>query len=217
MFSAVFLVALAGVLSTGCLRKDVTHTIYVSLGSAVWSVIEKDIRSDEKAPAARSAEEHDYSLAAAAGQHAVAQAFRRLSAQAVTTTWLRRDRPYTVITEARFSSLEQLFKAILREIRIGGDVTSVRTRSGCGTRLTITADLSGEPASDADSGLDGLIADLGDYRIVLSEGRFVAADGFKILDDGSIAVPDPSKTMDGDVLSVTLEWLDDGCQLSTAE
>jgi hypothetical protein len=217
MFSTVSLVALAGVLSAGCLRKEVTQTIHVAPESAVWSVIERDVRSDEKAPASRIAEEHEYFLAAAAGRHPVAHAFRRLGAQTVKTSWLRRDRPYAVLTEARFASLEHVFKAVLRETQIRGAVTVVRTASGCGTRLTLNADLSGEPASGADSALDALISDLDDYRLVLTAGRFVAADGFRILDEGSIAVPDRSKTVDGDVLSVMLEWVDDGCELPTAE
>ena len=118
MFSTVSMVVLAGALSTGCLQKDMTQTIYISPGSATWSVIEKDVRSDEEALAGRISEEHDYILAATAGQHPVARAFRRLGAHAVTTTWLRRNRPYTVLTEARFSSLEQIFRAVLRDAQM---------------------------------------------------------------------------------------------------
>ena len=211
MFSTVSMVILAGVLSAGCLRKDVTQTIYVSPESAVWSVIERDVRSDEKTPSGRIAEEHEYFLAATAGKHSVAHAFRRLGAQTVTTTWLRRDRPYTVMTEARFASLEHVFKAVLREMQIRGEVTAVRTASGCGTRLTLNADLSGEPASGADNALDALIGDLDDYRFVLTEGRFVTADGFRILEEGIVAVPDAGKVPEGEILTLGLEWMADGC------
>jgi hypothetical protein len=212
MFSAVSLVVLAGGLSTGCLQRDVSQTIYISPDGALWSVTEKDVRSDDTAPAGRIAEEHEYFLAAAAGKHPVAQAFRRLGAQTVTTTWLRRTRPFTVLTEARFANIEQLFKAVLRDAQIQGDVTTART--GCGTRVTVKADLSSQPATDAGSALDALIDALGDYRLVLTNGRFVAADGFTILGDGSTALPDNSKTTDGDVLFVMLEWIDDGCARS---
>jgi hypothetical protein len=209
MFSTVSLVVLAGVLSTGCLQKDVTQTIYISPEAAVWSVIEKDVRSDDRAPAGRIAEEHEYFLAAAVGRHPVAQAFHRLGAQAVTTTWLRRTRPFTVVTEARFASLEQLFKSVLRAAEIGGDVTVVRTV--CGTRVTVKADSSSGPSMDAGSAVDALIGDLDDYRIVLTEGRFVSVEGFTILGEGSTVVPDRSKTMEGDTLVLMLEWVGDGC------
>lgn len=209
MFSAISLVVLAGVLSTGCLQKEVTHTIYLSPWAATWSVIEKDVRSDDKAPAGRIAEEHDYFLAAAAGQHPVAQALRHLGAQTVATTWLRRERPYTVMTEARFASLEQLFEAVLRDAHIRGDVSAVRT--ACGTRLTLKADLSGGPSTDTDSAVDALIGDLDDYRIVLTEGRFVAADGFRIVNEGMVAVPDAGKAPEGEILTLGLEWTSEGC------
>ena len=76
-------------------------------------MIERDVRSDEKEPAARIREEQDYVLAARAGQHGVARAFRSLGAQSVTTTWLRRERPYSVMTEARFADVRQLSVAVL--------------------------------------------------------------------------------------------------------
>lgn len=207
--STISLVVLAGVLLTGCLQKDVTHTIYISPDSATWSVLEKDIRSDERAPADRIAEEHDYVLAATAGTHPVAQAFRRLGAHAVTTTWLRRDRPYTVLTEARFSSLEQIVKAVLRDAQLPGEVTAIRT--GCETRLTVRVDLSGAPAVE-DSALDALIGDANDYRIVLTEGAFVAASGFTISHDGMAAVVDRGKAPEGEVLTLGLSWIWEGCR-----
>ena len=43
--------ALVGLLSaTGCLRKEVTHGIYVSPAGVTWSAMEKDVRSDEADP-----------------------------------------------------------------------------------------------------------------------------------------------------------------------
>lgn len=208
MFSTVSLVTLAGVLSAGCLQKEVTHTIYVSPSAATWSVIEKDIRSDEKAPADRIAEEHDFVLAATAGKHPVAQAFRRLGAQAVTTTWLRRDRPYTLMTEARFGDLRALAMAILREAQAQGEATLVR--EGTRTTLTIRVDVAPENTS-ADDRLDALMADLEDYRFVLTEGRFISADGFTIEPDGAVARPDSTKIPQDGALTLRLVW-DDGAR-----
>ena len=172
-------------------------------------MIEKDVRSDEKAAADRIREEHDYVLAARAGQHGVARAFRSLGAESVTTTWLRRERPYSVMTEARFADVRQLAMAILRDAKAQGDVTLVR--DGCRTRFGVRVNL--EPAADAkdDSPLDALLTDLETYRFVLTEGRFISADGFEILDEGSIAVPDKKKTAADGILTLALAWADEGC------
>ena len=205
MFSTVSLVVLAGVLSAGCLQKEVAHTIYVSGSGATWSVIEKDVRSDEQVPARRIAEEHDYVLAARAGRHPVAQAFRRLGAQAVTTTWLREQRPYTVLTEGRFADLRALATAVLRESQARGDATLAR--EGTRSTLTVRIDVTAENAGDDDT-LDALLADLGDYRVVLSEGRFISAVGFTIESDGAVARPDVPKTPEDGMLILRLVWDD---------
>jgi hypothetical protein len=194
---------------SGCLRKEVTQTIYVAPSGVVWSAIERDVRSDEKAPADRIREEHDYFLAASAGRHPMAEAFRRLGAQSVTTTWLRRERPYSVMTEARFGDVRQLATAILRDAQARGDVTLVR--DGCQTRFGVRVDLDSAPDSSGDSALDELLTDLETYRFVLTEGHFVSADGFEIDEDGAIAVPDKTKTATDGILTLALVWADEGC------
>jgi hypothetical protein len=194
---------------SGCLVKEVRHTVYLGPSVAVWSVIEKDVRSDEKVAADRIREEHDYVLAARAGQHGVAQAFRGMGAESVTTTWLRRDRPYSVMTEARFADVRQLTMAILREAQAQGDVTLVR--DGCRTRFGVRLNLEQSGGSKEDSPLDALMDDLETYRFVLTEGRFISADGFEILDGGSIAVPDKKKTPADGILTLALTWADEDC------
>jgi hypothetical protein len=194
---------------SGCLVKEVRHTVYLGPSGAVWSVIEKDVRSDEKMAADRIREEHDYVLGARAGQHGVAQAFRGMGAESVTTTWLRRDRPYSVMTEARFADVRQLTMAILREAGAQGDVTLVR--EGCRTRFGVRLNLEQPGDSKEDSPLEALMDDLETYRLVLTEGRFISADGFEILDEGSIAVPDRKKTPADGVLTLALTWSDEGC------
>jgi hypothetical protein len=202
-FATVSMVVLAGVMSTGCLQKEVTHTIYISPQSAVWSTIETNVRSDEKVATARAVEEHDYFLAASAGQHPVAQSLRALGAHAVTTTWLRRDRPYGVLTEGRFADLRALATAILREAQLHGDVTLIRD----GMRTTFAIRVDVEPASDAGGEeVDALLADLEDYRFVLTEGRFISADGFTIGSDGGVARPDPTTIPEHGTVTLRLVW-----------
>ena len=209
MNSAVCGVVLTAAACSGCLQKAVTQTIYVAPSGVVWSAIERDVRSDEKAPADRIREEHDYSLAASAGRHPMAEAFRRLGAQSVTTTWLRRERPYSVMTEARFADIRQLATAILRDAGARGDVTLVR--DGCQTKFGVRVDLDPAPEPSGDGALGELLTELETYRFVLTEGHFVSADGFEIEEDGTIAVPDKTKTATDGILTLALVWADEGC------
>jgi hypothetical protein len=209
MNSVVCGVVLMAAGCSGCLRKEVTHTIYVAPSGVVWSAIERDVRSDEKVLADRILEEHDYFLAASAGKHPMAEAFRRLGAQTVTTTWLRRERPYSVMTEARFADLQQLATAILRDAQARGDVTLLR--EGCQTKFSVRVELDSAADSSGDSPVGELMTDLETYRFVLTEGRFVSADGFEIQEDGAIAVPDKTKTATDGILTLVLIWADEGC------
>jgi hypothetical protein len=202
-------VVLTAVACSGCLRKEVTQTIYLAPTGVVWSAIERDVRSDHTVVADRILEEHDYFVAASAGRHPMAEAFRRLGAQSVTTTWLRRERPYSVMTEARFGDLRQIATAILRDAQAQGDVTL--TRDGCQTRVSVRVDLESAPESSGDSPVGELLTELETYRFVLTEGRFVSADGFEIQQDGIVAVPDRAKTAIDGILTLVLVWADEGC------
>jgi hypothetical protein len=208
MISVVCGVVVAAAACGGCLQKEVGQTIYLGPSGAVWTVIERDVRSDEHDPASRIREEQDYVLAARAGQHGVARAFRSLGAQGVTTTLLRRERPYSVMTEARFPDVRQLALAILREFKIQGEATLVK--QGCRTKFGIRVHVEQEPGASEENSLEALLAELETYRFVLTEGRFISADGFEILDDDSVAVADTKKSAKDGVLTLALTW-DDGC------
>jgi len=201
--------AAVGVLAlTGCLRSAVTHTIYVSPSGVVWSAMEKDGRSDEADAGKGLAEEHDYVLAAHTDQQPIAAALRRLGASAVTTTWLRRERPYTVVTDGRFTDVRQLALALIRDAGVQGDASLVT--QGCRTTLTIRIDLESGSSASGDTAVDALIADADAYRLVLTEGRFVAADGFVIEEDGAVATLDGAKAPTDGVVTMTLAWTS-GC------
>ena len=194
-----------GVLTlTGCLRSEVTHTIYVSPSGVVWSAMEKDVRSDEADAGKGLAEEHDYLLAARAEQQPIAAALRRLGARSVTTTWMRRERPYTVVTEGRFADLRQLVVAMLRDAGLEGDASLVT--EGRRTTLTIRIDLASGSSASGDTAIDALLADADAYRLVLTDGRFVAADGFVIEEDGAVATLDETKSPTDGVVTMTLAW-----------
>jgi len=195
--------------ASACLNKEVTQTIYLAPSGVVWSAIDRDVRSDESTMTRRIQEEGDFVAAANAETHPVAEAFRRLGAQSVTTTWLRRERPYAVMTEARFADVRQLAVALLREAGLHGDVTLVR--EGCQTTLGVRTDVEPDPAVPADSVVFVLAENLERYRFVLVAGHFVAADGFEIREDRTLAVPDMTKTSLDGVLTLSLAWTDETC------
>ena len=208
-FFTVFLAVLTAFTAAGCIQEQVTQTLYISPSGLVWSVLEKDVRSDESELAKRVLEEQKFVLAADAGTHGPAEFLRTVGAQSVKTTWLRRERPYTLMTEGRFTDLRQLALAVLRDSKVGGDATLAR--EGCQTRFTLDVDLTTAPdESPKDGPLGDLLEDLKNYRIVLTEGHFVSADGFDI-GDGMIAVPDAKKKVEGGTLRLALVWADDGC------
>jgi len=203
------LAAAALLMSAGCLRKEVTHTIYVSPAGVEWSSIEKDVRSDDTDPAARMLEEQDYLLGARAGQHGIAKALRAIGATRVDTTILRRDRPFTVVTTGRFGDLGELARAMMAAARIRGDASV--ERDGCTRTFRAWVDLESGSNEDA-----GALADLfGDsYRIALSDGRFVRAEGFEIEQDGAIALPAPPDAGEDGIVRVSLTWTEGWCGVS---
>jgi hypothetical protein len=207
------ILAVAGlVAATGCLRKELTHTIYVSPAGVTWTAIETDVRSDDTDAGKRMLEEQDYLLAARAGQHGVAKALRALDATELDTTILRRDRPFTVVTQGRFGDLAELAAAMMKLARVRGDASI--EREGC--ERTFRAWFDSEQSTDENTDvLADVISEAMSYRIVLTEGRFLRAEGFTIEEDGAIAtIGAPATTEDG-LARVSLTWSEGWCAAPT--
>ena len=207
IMSTVSSLVAAGALlgSAGCLQKHVTHTLYLSpAGELVWSALETDVRSDEGDPARKDAEENQFVASVTAGQHPVAAALTALGGDRVSTTWLRRERPYGVLTEARFAGIRELAEAILWDAGFSGDVRM--TAAGCETRLTVRVNVSESQASEGETAVGTLAEDLDRYRIVITRGRFVVSDGFVLDGDGVVATPDKGKEPRDGVLTLVLGW-----------
>ena len=204
--AAVVVAAFAA--STACLRKDVTHTIYVSPSGVTWSAFEKDVRSDETDPFKRQLEEQDFILAARGGRHGIAQALRRLGAGRLDTTILRRDRPFTVVTDGEFTDLAALSVAMIRTARLRGDATI--DRDGCELTYRAWVDVEAGAAGDSND-LDALVADTTSYRLVLTAGRFLRADGFTIEGDGAVALPTVADPAEDGIARVSLSWREGWC------
>jgi len=166
------------------------------------------VRSDEPDPATRLLEEQDVILGARAGQHGVARALRALGATRVETTMLRTDRPFTIVTDGRFTDLGDLARAMLRQAHVRGDASI--DRNGCERTFRAWIDAESNEGQDSDA-LSALLDGTTQYRLVLTEGRFVRAEGFAIEEDGSVATPSASLEPEDGVVRVSLTWTEGWC------
>jgi hypothetical protein len=203
-------VAVLGLLSaTGCLRKELTHTIYVSPSSVTWSAMEKDVRSEEADPTNRMLEEHDYILGARAGRHGVARALGLLGGTRVDTTILRHERPFTVLTEGQFGNLGELALAMMRALHVRGDARV--DRDGCEKTFRAWVDVESNQ-DDAGNPVVELMAEASSYRLVLTDGSFIGGEGFSIEEeDRTIAVPGAPGEVEDGIARVSLRWKESGC------
>jgi hypothetical protein len=183
--------SLASVLTLGgCLQKETTHTLYLEPGGAVtWIASEKDVRSDERNPAARLEEESDYLASVTAGMHATGRALAALGGLNPEVRLDRATRPFVVATEARFAAIEQVIDRMLSELQVPGHATLKRTNGK--TRLLIHVDTASAFAggSSDDTPVAALLESPGGFRFVMTDGRFLDASGFRLSQDGAVAVP----------------------------
>jgi hypothetical protein len=82
--------------------------------------------------------------------------------------------------------------------------------SGQEATLSVWIDLSSldDPGPDTESPVIALLEDLDRYRFTLTEGHFVAATGFDIVEDGAAATLQemPSEMLEAGVLKLQLAW-----------
>jgi hypothetical protein len=196
--------------SAGCLLKETTHRIYLSPSGAVtWTVLEESVRSDENDTTRRSSEERAWLDAIATGTHAIAEGLHRLGPDQLSTRLLRSDRPYMALAEARFGRADRVILRLFDELGLRGE--AALEAGGLDTTLRVSLDLSSldDPEPEIDSPVAALLEDLDRYRFVLTEGRFVGAAGFQVIENGSAAtlqeIPDATLEARG-VVTLTLTW-----------
>ncbi len=171
--------------STGCLEKDVTHTLYVERdGSVTWEVFERDVYSSADNSEDRLREERDYLRHAAAGRPDIVQELTEIGGTNAHAELLRDRRPFSLRATARFQDLEHALTGLFEATEIDADV---RLQSVGDRRiLTITPLDLGPRLDDEDSLLELFRAD--DLRFVMAVGEFEQAEGFTIEDEGRVAV-----------------------------
>jgi hypothetical protein len=209
-----FVTALPAVLAAfgfaGCIVADTRHTLYLAPGGGVsWSVLEQDVRSLEGDRNARDVEEGHFLGTIARDQHPVAEGLRYLGPERASVRLLRAERPFVVLTEARFGRLDRVVEQFFMDL--GVPVQATMHASAIGGTLSVSVDLSvldGDGAAQ-ETPVDALLEDLDRYRLVLTEGRFTAADGFEVSEDGceaKLKVVDRRQLGPEGVATLALGW-----------
>ena len=179
--TTVALVAAAMLLTAACIDQNTRHIFYLDADGAVtWTVVQEEIRSDAEDKLDRIREEREFLQAVDRDEHDVARAFGRLGALWVDTQLVRAQRPYVVVTEARFESVARALEEFL--LRVGLEAEAHLEAEGDRMRLTFSyRELEGQAeGSEDDEAVESLISDHEAYRFVLTEGKFIDARGFRL-------------------------------------
>ena len=174
-------VVLAAALGTGaCLQKETTHTLYLTADGLTWVAAEANVHSDEADPGKRAAEEQSYVGPALLGSHPVARGLQALGPNSlVRTTVVREERPFHVITEARFARADQALERLFVESGLPARVTMAQDDGR--TSLMVRFDFSRQFV-ERDTPAAALLEDIEHFVFVLPEGRFIAGGGFEVPD-----------------------------------
>ena len=191
MFRKSTLMAALGavVMTAGCLQKETAQVIYLGPdGAASWIVSEVNVRSDEQVAGGPAVEEQGYIGSVLIGTHGVARALAALGPQEpVRTTIVREQRPFHVVTEARYAAID----SALARLFTGLGIRTVAALAHNGYQRTLRVRLDfGTPILQQDTDPSELIDALDNLRFVLTEGRFEATEGFR-LTDGTSATLSP--------------------------
>ena len=190
MWKRIAPIVAVALLATGCLVKDSYHTLYLNPdGSLTWDVLEREIRSDHRDPAERAGEEREFLERVRRQDHLAARSLDTLWPREVESHLLRGQRPYAVHTAAEFRDVERLFRNVLDELDVRGKVTV--ERDAMQTRFVIAfrpEDLEIEDEEEPQT-LMLALTEADEFRIRLTEGKFLDAAGFELSEDDTLAVP----------------------------
>ena len=113
------------------------------------------------------------------------------------------------LTDARFARVDLVIRRLFEELGLRGEATF--EANGQEATLSVSLDLSSldDPGPENESPVTALVEDFDRYRFVLTDGRFVSAIGFDLLDNGTAArlqeIPAATVKIDG-VLKLKLAW-----------
>jgi hypothetical protein len=199
----------AALLPLGCIVQSTTHTLLLDPdGALTWVVLERNARSDSDSPEERAREEGEFLTAARSGSNGAASSLRLLGGEGVAVEVLRDRRPFAVWTEARFASAADAAERFLAAH--GVPACASFSTDGIEARLELSLQIAHDEAS-SDNGDDlGLPIpdDLDPLEILLTEGRFIAAEGFAFDGDRAELLPVTDEELEerGGALTLSLTW-----------
>jgi len=196
--------SLAGLLATGCKEDDreTRSVLYLQPdGAPTWTILEWDIEPGIKDPeGARPAAERDFLATAHSGNYPIKVIFDMSGATRSSTTLLKDTRPFEIYTLGEFRSIDVMFRDLY--MAAGAICTSTLERSGSLVRWTLKVEDEG---GSAVPDIEALAAALEKMQVLLTNGHFVEARGFKILNDRTAeAVSDDKR--DGEPETLMLAW-----------
>lgn len=186
---ALFVAGCLGLFAAGCLDSEIRHDVYLDPdGSAVWSVLQTDVVSNEKDPVARDREEREFRKRLLGDDPPIAEALRILGGWKVETVIIRDERPFALAAKARFPRVDRMLEEYFDRVHPEAELDADLERDGALTTLRIEISGEGEEATVVDPAAALAVGD-GNLRIHLTRGRFVSAEGFVLEADGRRALP----------------------------
>lgn len=203
MWKRILLLAVLVGWSVGCLEIQGKHTLYLAPdGTVVWTVLEEEVRFDAMTPESRERLEQEFLDRVASYDHAAAVSLEALYPSSIDARVLRAETPQTILTRAYFPGIDRVYQNLFS---LYGAVASAELKiRDDRARLEVVFWLEDEEdeeeieegeEDEVDDDDDQpysdeiLLALLSECRIVLTEGKFVDAEGFKIVDGGRAVIP----------------------------
>ena len=196
----------------GCLQKDTSTTIFIrNDGSIEWSVLDRNVRSDETDPGKRADEEQNYLYAVQGGTDDLTAGFRVLGGTNIRAEVLRDRVPFSTLRSADFTNMNQVWERAFLKCQVPHRI-ELKT-DGVTTTWTMAIQVDPEPdeAVGCDTkAIEALLSDSSEHlRIMLESGKFVSATGFTLAGSDTAEVRDIDSdtiTKNGGVVTLSLTW-----------
>ncbi len=180
-------VLLMVLVSIGCLEKDVTHTLYIEDdGSVTWEVLETNVYSSAGSPEERLREEAAYLADAMAGRPSIVRDLDEIGGMDAHAELLRDSRPFSLRAIAYFKDPDHSLSGLLGTVLGNAEVALETAGHRNILRITILDDGRDPEDLDAESPTEFLRAE--ELRLVLATGEFEEGVGFRIEENGRVAI-----------------------------
>jgi hypothetical protein len=196
---------------TGCLQKDTSTTIYVrDDGTVEWSVLDRDVRSDEEDAGKRAEEERTYIDAILGWTDDLTKGFAALGGTNIRSVVFRDRAPFSTRRSADFEHLNQIWERAFKSCQIPHGL-ELKT-DGVVTTWTMVVQVDPAPESPdtCDSkAISAVLSDSDHLRIMLESGKFVSATGFTIVSADTVELEDiveDTVRANNGVVTFSLTW-----------